>query len=335
MAVVQFKCDTCKRIIELPRDPQGLEIIQRCIITEGCRGKLLQQQIFENFIRGTPTPPAQGLEDWEPRKALFNYTQTISRSEWVIEHNMGIFPSVQVFADAPTINDPNNRVEVTPQDIITIDENNIKLIFDTNTSGVAQLIARETDPTVFNKKEIIEVQSLEPLQITANAYLSLATLSSIDSPNPTPTNIDFEIVYFPAEGASITKTYSTDLIPSIESPWSSQTTILIKGKVFNVRSFSILVPEMSTGEISNGSTFQITRIDLNPTSNFQDINPGEIFILLAREPYTNFDTITNKIIDVTDVSPTQNTFSFIFSQGEMYSDISIIQNIYPLIRSTN
>ena len=65
MAVVQFLCDTCKRTIEIPQDPRKLEVIKRCVITEGCRGNLLQQRVFQNFVRGRPTEPVTGLEDWQ------------------------------------------------------------------------------------------------------------------------------------------------------------------------------------------------------------------------------------------------------------------------------
>jgi len=340
MAVVRFECDTCKRTIELPRDPRKLEVIKRCVITKGCHGTLIQTDILENFVRGRPTLPEPGLEDWLPRKALVNYTQTIARPDWTIVHNMGVFPSVQVFIDAPTEVDPDNRIEIIPINIVALNENSIRLEFDRSVSGIAQLIARETDPDVFEPFTVGTPEAVTTFQITAFTQLTIATLRKIDgnvSPTPfvEPTNIDLEITYFPTVGSSVVHTYSADLVPQLESPWSGEDTIVIKGKVYNVRSFDILItPEMTDGTIGNGTTFQFTAINVEG-DGARDLAEGEVFILLARSPYSVFDKITDQLIDVTSVTPNNNTFAFGYNEGEMFADPVVIQSIYPLIRPAN
>ena len=68
MAIVVYNCDTCKREVELPQNKEGLEVIQRCIITAGCRGKLYQTDLKLNHIRGKLPDSVIGLVDWSQRE---------------------------------------------------------------------------------------------------------------------------------------------------------------------------------------------------------------------------------------------------------------------------
>ena len=114
MAVVVYKCDVCKREIQLQRKIRSLESIGRCTITNGCRGSLYQIDLLEDFVRGALPDPVSGLDDWQQRKVLHNHEQAIERDEWIIEHNMGSFPIVSVFVDRPIEGDLENREEITP-----------------------------------------------------------------------------------------------------------------------------------------------------------------------------------------------------------------------------
>jgi len=335
VAVVKFKCDTCLRTIELPRNKDSIETIKRCIITKGCRGSLKQEQLLDNFVRGRPVTPVEGLENWIQRKALFNFTQSVSRSEWLIKHDMGIFPSVVVFINAPTETDPNNQSEIIPDDIIAIDENNIKLVFSKAVAGIAQLIARETDPDIFTSvSQATSVLDTTPIQITANTQLTLANLIKNELSGPV-VNIKYQITYFPPNNVTpVIIEYIANTVPQIESPWSGFNTIVIKGKVYRVRSFDIQVPEMANGIIGPGSTFQFTGIAYDTGSSPSPLNEGDAYVLLANSPYTVFDVITNKLIDTTKSNSTQNAFAFSFNQGEMLTDPNIITNLFPQIRPT-
>ena len=75
---------------------------------------------------------------------------------------------------------------------------------------------------------------------------------------------------------------------------------------------------------------------VDPSGNhiFQSINDDDIIILLADSPYSPFDKITNKYVDVTNRSSNETTFDFIYNSGEFFVNTDIIQSTYPHIRST-
>lgn len=63
MALSIYECDTCKRTIEKKRNEQGLDIINNCIITNGCKGKmqLIDVKIDHNIPSSVPS--VEGLQD--------------------------------------------------------------------------------------------------------------------------------------------------------------------------------------------------------------------------------------------------------------------------------
>ena len=99
MAIVVYKCDVCKRDIELEQNIKGLENIQRCTITHGCRGKLYQTKVLPDYVRGRLPDQVAGLDDWRQRTVLYNHEQTIESDSWLVNHNLGTFPSVSVFVN--------------------------------------------------------------------------------------------------------------------------------------------------------------------------------------------------------------------------------------------
>ena len=131
MAIVEYKCDVCKRTTQIPRNEKGLERIQRCIITQGCRGKLYQNNLFEDFVRGSLPDQVAGLNNWVQRKVLHNHEQPIERTEWIIEHNMGTLPTINVFIDQLGTDD---RLEIIPENVTIIDKNAVSLTFEFNMS---------------------------------------------------------------------------------------------------------------------------------------------------------------------------------------------------------
>jgi len=127
MAIVVYKCDTCKRDIELIRNIEGLETVQRCVITLGCRGKLYQTKVHPDFTRAALPTDVLGLDNWLQRKVLHNHEQTIESTEWLVTHELGTFPAISVFVDRPTTEDPNNREEILPTDIRIVDNDTLTL----------------------------------------------------------------------------------------------------------------------------------------------------------------------------------------------------------------
>lgn len=330
MALVEYKCDVCKRTIQIPRNPEGLERISRCTITHGCRGKLYQKDLLEDHIRAEIPDEVEGLSNWIQRKVLHNHTQAVERDEWVIVHNMGTAPIVSVFGNRPIEGDLDNREELTPEDIIFNNENTLTVRFDRPWSGIAQLVGRQSDPNLLQPIQQENVTTEQPVQISSNGEITIATrINTIGEPAAISLNIQFDT----ATGTEPIVLYSADDQPSIDSPWLDFDKIVVRGKIYTVRSFTGLVSEITTGVINSGSTFRFVGVDENQDQTFRDIQKEEILILLASEPYELVDKQRDRFIDVTSVTPTQNRFSFVYNSGEFFAEPAIIQNTYPPIRS--
>lgn len=336
MAIVVYKCDVCKRDIELERNVRGLENIQRCTITHGCRGKLYQIKIFPDYVRGRLPDQVAGLEDWRQRKVLYDHIQAIENNTWIIKHDLGTFPAISVFIKFPSEEDPDNTIEIIPEDTIIVDEDNIILQFDRNYSGLAQLVARQSDPDLLRPRTGIKVQEEELQQLSINGEITVATRVSTVAENQ---NIELGISFNTTENKVINKIYTADSNPvGSDSPWRDIDKVIIKGKTYTIRTFSgVDIPEITDETISSGSTFILTTISTDPNgspaSTHRDIAQDEVYFLYASEPYASVDKLTDQYIDVFDVTTTENQFAFVYDTGEFLSQKTVIQTIYPLIRS--
>lgn len=339
MAIVVYKCNTCKREIELQRNITGLETVGRCVITHGCRGNLYQVDLFPDYIRGTIPDPVLGLDDWKQRKVLHDHQQPIERDVWVIEHNMGVVPSVSVFVDRPIQGDPDNREEITPDDVTAVNDNVLTLTFDRPWSGIAQLVSKQSDPDLLRPTtRAIEVTE-EAFQISNLGEISLAT--RIYPTNPTldlsgPV-VSLLIEYNATSGSIVNELYSADDQPSLLSPWrgSAYDRIVVNvqsaRQPFTVRSFNGITTEMTVGNIDSGSTFKFVGIDQDGGDNFRDIEKGEVLILLATDPYDIVDKVLDRYIDVADVTADNNPFGFFYNNGEFFATPETITDVFPAI----
>lgn len=330
MSVVVYKCSVCKREIELERNIRSLETVGRCIITNGCRGSLYQTKVLQDFTRGRLPDSVSGLNDWQQRKVLFNYEQVIERDEWIIEHNLGSYPAVSVFVNYPTENDPTNQEEITPDDIIIDNEDQITLRFQRPYSGVAQLVARQSDPDLLRPVEREAEQVAPPVQLSVSGEITIATLTS-SLPNPT---ISIRTKYTTTIDTQELATYNIDDQPTLLSPWVDYDRIVVRGRVYIVRSYAGLIPRMTDGTIDSGSTFQFVGVDPLGSNSFQEISNRQVLILLASSPYDVVDKNKTQFIDVTSVSDTENPFAFYYDTGEFFAQANIVQSVYPPIRST-
>lgn len=326
MAVVVYKCNTCKREKQFVHNPQGLETVGRCTITFGCRGTLFRTNFLRDFQRTNLPDPVPGLDDWFARKVLHNHTQAIAQEQWTITHNMGTFPSVSAFVDRPIQGNPDNRDEVTPTDIVVVDENTVRLVFDRRQSGIAQLVARQSDPDLFDTESVQPETQPSSLQLTNNGELTLATLINTFNEEPVLT---FDITYQPSSGSPITITHAVDLQPSIDSSWSDVDRVLIKGKIYKIRSVNIIDQIAST--IPTGSAFRFTQV-VPGSGTPQNIEKGQVLLLFADQPFGTVDKNTRQSIDVTSVTQNTNTFSLFYDSPELYARPDIVQQVFPPIR---
>ena len=336
MAIVVYKCDTCKREVELQRKPKGVETVGRCVITHGCRGKLYQTDLLEDFIRGSIPDPVVGLDDWHQRIVLYNHTQTLEREEWLIEHGMGIIPAVTALIEQEISGVGVTDIEITPDDTIIIDDDTIKLVFDRPRKGKAQLLSVQSDPDLLNPLIRTTTETTEPIQISNLGEITIATRVEINQvPDPV---VSMSLLFNTTDNFQIPELYAADDNPSLNSPWNGsqfrQLIINVKSRrqLYITRSFTGLTPSFTTGVINSGSSFVFAGIDTTGTGdNIRDIETGEVLILLASRPYATVDKIFDQYIDVTDVTDTNNQFGFFYNNGEFFADVSIIQSVFPPI----
>jgi len=316
----------CKREIEIQRNEKGIERIQRCTITHGCRGKLYQTKVLPDYVRGSIPPDIVGLDNWQQRRVLYDHEQTIERTSWTITHNLGTLPTVFVYVKRPTLDDPNHLEEITPQDIIVNDVNTITVVFDRAWSGVAQLVARQSDPHLLQPIVVTETTIVPPLQVSNNGEITIATRSATNY-------VGIELTYSTTQGDTKILSYAVDNQPSINSAWSDYDKVVVKGKVYTVRSFDGVTADMTSGDISTGSTFTFSH--LNPTdggsTGYRDIQPSEVILLLSSSPHETVDKITTRFVDVAVVT---DPFALYYDSGEFYVVDSAVQSVYPPIRTT-
>jgi len=348
MAVVQYKCTTCKREIEIPENKYGLEAIQRCTITEGCRGELYRIGRKQDFSRGDFPARVPGLTDYTPRRALYNHTQSVAARDWFVEHNMGVYPAVQVLIESAAATtsqtdttipcdqrgnvDAYVQTETTDFTVEIVDANNLIIHFASPQSGLAQLIARSTASNIQTAAATTTVA--ESYQLTATG--SLLTVATLNEIIPEPNTISVDITYKSPDGTtSVTQTYNIGTSPDIDSPWNDYTVVLIQGKRYKVRTFDAYIPEMGDGTLPDGSSFYFSSLDIDATGTPpgpRGLNPREVFVLLGLDPYANIDKVTNQVIDASSVDADNAELSLFLSGRELFAFTSVIKSTFPPIR---
>ena len=290
MAVVVYTCDTCRRTIEIPQNPSGLEVMSHCIITDGCKGNLIQQAVKMEYIQGKlPAPDPTGLTDWIPRRVYYKLEQPVSLRVWKVPHNLGTKPSVQVYlydAGGVLITTPSTEVATSPGDSLQymlkyIDLFNVEITFADPQSGVVQCFARTT--ITDEKREQILTQSVTtaPMtSITGGGVLSLAIpLSGFD---PTRIRIGFISAYdtkITGPTALIFTENSGSYTTSTLSPWSNtgdlQTRVFFSGKPWNVITANVADDIVLSTDVPDGSPFFFTytkTYDIDPTKTTYVVN---------------------------------------------------------------
>lgn len=340
MAIIRYGCTVCKRELEIPENKRGLEVIHRCIITDGCRGYLYKLERKQDFIRGEFPSKVPGLIDFTARRVLYNHEQAVAAREWYVVHNLGVAPSVQVLVNRSVITSEiqeeipcilrNNtetfeQVETTDFTKEITSPNTLTIRFTDPQSGLAQMIARSTAPVV--TEEVVATTS-STFQITNDSLLTIATLNNTI---PSTQSVNINIVFTPPGEASLSPiTYTASSSVASESPWNDFSTILIQGKQYKVRSFDTYITEMANGTIPNGSSFYINKIGVG--SPLRTLTTGEVIILLALSPYADIDKITNQLIDTNRIDATNAELALFYQSRELYAFTSIISSTFPPIR---
>jgi hypothetical protein len=329
MSVIQYQCDICNRIIDIPQNKHGMEAVQHCVITDGCHGKLSQINIKLDHIRGNFPTRIDDLEDYVQRKILYNHKQSIKLTEWNIIHNLGVSPFVQIFIERPKIlnnlenvdleNSENliELIEVEPDYIKTISINEMILGFNRPEKGIAQLIAKTSNKDKIKPSLISNIS--EFFQLSNKSEVNIATLSNKFGINP----IDIEFNFYSPEGEKTVLNYVVDDNPSILSSWVDFDKIY-NGKSYVVRSFNLL--DNSISNIENGSSFVI-----NTINNIQ-VEKNDLIFLLTKFPYKTNDKILDSYVDISNILESNSTNITGYNDGELSINQDNIIKLYPHIK---
>ena len=315
-----YECDVCKRRIRTPLNKYSLDVIQRCTITHTCPGKL-HRVTQSKDINNTPalTPSVTGLQDWFQRRVLYTHTQTIESTEWLIPHNLGTNPSVQIFQRQLDNGEPV-FVETSNVDIITVDTNTNIARFVSPTAGIAQCLSHSSQNTTNPNLHQPTLEIASDIQVTSAREITIATTSPVAL-------IAIDMVVSDPTTNTLTTITVTDIdnVPSSATPWVGTNKIFAGGKIYTVRSFST-----SGLQIANGAQIYISKVydvaDINPS------NPTPLFpniLLLGTAPFSAQDRNLTQIINISAINQQQP--ELYYSSGEVFCNPTVIKTIYPPI----
>lgn len=346
MATISYKCDSCKRAIELVENTQGFTAVGKCVITNGCIGRLYKVGRNPNNLRESSPSYVEGLNNYIPRRAFFEYNQTLLSNKWTVSHNMGIVPSLSVYtvrADGEM-----KLLDNSEYTISIIDNNSISIKFLINTRGIVQCIAKSTVPLLPSTVPLdVELQ-----QTSVNGIMTLAVpkfitqlrgtgTSTVSLPidlckDPSPIEIEIEVTK-PNEPPFVCFE-TVENFTSNKSPWFGWKEILVRGR----RSYCLRTIDLSTlkvfesiglvsGAIPNGTRIRFLRIDYGSGMK-QEIPSRGLMMVLANSPYDYVDKDKDSIIDIGELLGDSSGY-FVYQDGEVFISESDIEKTYPSIRN--
>jgi hypothetical protein len=312
-----YECDVCNRRTRVPLNKYSFDVVQRCIITQSCPGKL-HRVIQNKDINSTPaiTPAVAGLQDWFQRRVLFTHQQQIESSEWRIIHNLGNHPTIQVFVKQ-LVDGNVVYTETSTFTVRTVDLNTTYITFPAPIAGLAQCVSytsRNKTNAAIQQPTVAAVR--DDFQLSNRGEITIATL--IDSPS-----IALTVSYrHPATSIEYPVLYpEVDDSPSVLSPWIGASIVFIAGKRYTVRSFNITPTDNTALPAVNGSQLSFTM----PAPG----GVGKNLILLGVPPFSVPDRVINEYIDIATLSTTQP--EVYYNAGEIHSAPQVIKSVYPLI----
>lgn len=319
-----YQCDVCTRKVRVPTNRFGVDVLQRCNITQHCKGKL-HRVLLKKDINNTPAfaPEIQGLNDWFQRKVLFTHTQTIETAVWTVNHGLGNQAVLHTFVNRQGVNGQVTLEQEDPVSTRIIDLDTVELTFLQPRSGTVQCVSL-TSPNVANagSTKVIVPDTL-PLQLTNNtADIAIATLSSANV-------IDITVEYKSSGTDPVEVEYvNIGSVPSLTSPWVGVRKVVVNGKRYTVRSFNLQTTAngavaFEAGLIPSGSTFKIQAVNGN------SIAQHDVLFLFANAPFASVDRIYDKFADAAMVS-TSDPEMYIDS-GKGYCRLSAVKSVYPAI----
>lgn len=260
MSVTAYQCDKCKRQLELVDSQQTITIVNKCIITKNCKGKLqLVERKYDGII-GKPSQYEQNIEDYVIAPRLYVHTQVLPASVWKIKHKLSTNPIVVVYVNS-NIDGKQSYREVPTEDIVVdvVDENNITVYFANNQIGIVHVISRSS----------IDVDPVAEKHITLNQITSNGILT-IGVPIHLATSIQYQTqitIYDPSTNQPLVFTTIftahkfNDQISLFDTPWKDAQVVATNGVIY--KCYSVRVSNIfGAVTIQNGSYFKIDNSDV-------------------------------------------------------------------------
>lgn len=359
MATIEYKCDTCKRSIEVLENTRGLSTFATCIITQGCSGKLRQINRNPNNSRETIPVALRDLDNFIPRKVVFDFSQQQPKQLWTINHSLGTFPAVVVYDTAGNVVSQRNYT------LRNVSANIVEIVHTSPVSGTAQCIARTSVTpqlqTVTAAENLFRVSKLSTItlaypstltRVEGSGYLQFPSVSPTPAPSANAIELPYsvcdntskiriEIEVTQPNGSPVRCFERLDMLFDGSSPWFGWNPIVLKRRqtfcVMTKNLKQLKIFENINGDLSkipNGTTLRFTRIDYGD-GRIMDIENRGLIMLIADAPYETFDKATDRIIDLGDYAANGINAVFSFFDSELFVNNSAISKIYPEIERTN
>jgi hypothetical protein len=312
-----YECDICKRRTRVPANKTGIDIVQRCIITANCQGKLHRITLTKD-INDTPAFPPEvvGVQDWFQRQVLYTHKQPVQSAKWVVQHDLENKPNVYVYVNR-YVDGEVRLTETAPKEVRVVDLNRLEVHFDQAEQGLVQCIALSSRNVVNPNASAGVAQAADDLLVTNEGEITIATLVDHEA-------VDVPLVYDSAASAQpVIIEYLGLVFATAKSPWAGCHHVMINGRRYVVRSFNIIqtptAPEyFRTGMISDGSTVTFKNVD----------RLGTTLILLSKSPHAAVDRMYDKYIDAATLV---EKGSFYYNAGAMYVQSQHVRHTYPPI----
>lgn len=362
MATISYRCDTCKRAIELVENPQGFTVVGKCVITNGCTGRLYKTERNPNNVRESAPSYVAGLDNYVPRRAFYEFHQTLSSDKWTVTHNMGILPSTVVYLQSED-GTSHTKVDNSSYKVIPVDKNTITVVFSQKARGIIQCIAKSTvplvPPTIAPESEQFQVSSNSVVTLGVPKYLtqlrgiipqpSVPVVTPSITPSPTPTQtpvnmplnlcaesnvIQIEIEITKPNEDPFVCFEDVDNFMDSRSPWNGWSEVLVgKRRNYCIRTIDLLKMKvfgdanLRASDIPDGTRIRFLRIDYG-TGRKEAIPSRGLLMFLAKSPYAYADKIKDRLIDIGELVGDSPDY-FVYRNGELFIDENKLERSYP------
>lgn len=366
MATINYKCDTCKREIELLENKLGLTTFSTCTITKDCRGSLISTKRNPYNVRENIPKHDKALDDYSERKMFYEHIQEIPSATWFVEHGLGDSCIFIVF-------DENNLVMDKSNYTVTRQAAGISLVsFSSKIIGTVHVLSRTGgaiyDPSTSEDAFDFQVSFNDVITFAIPKFISRVDsraapieppddipvtppVSATPLPSPAPSDtsyplyslsdktIQIEIEVIKPNEPSVTCTETLDAFVSSTSAWFGWSEILVRNrKHYCVRTIKISELKVFTNtnsqklNIPNGTILKIKRIKYGDASNnvFVNIPDRGLLMLFSESPHTSSDKIVDKLLDCGEMVGIADQV-FRFTDLDLYVSSDMIEKSYPKI----